>query len=1290
MDMDHNTLCNWQRLPGSGDLAPRTSQTPDLVYDQPLLEQPASYLDRIFPSIEDDAVNLIRIDSSSIQESEDEAEIPVTTAQCLLVRDGTTSDASGSEWEGPPLDDQEVAPDIRTTDTTIKRPIFVELPRSTLTQPRSLFDGFVPPAPEVRELDALTTLLEAARPQQSPEDDFYEFDLHEFSIYMVSDIYPYELRPLQHLACRQAADRFYFDGMISYDDKRFYLKGIPFQQLPIGNYGSEEHTVGDQIWIRSTLNERNDSEIYYKLISPAPEYARFFEPFLWIADLAKHVLDYCDHLKEKGRRAVLHDFRSQFSIWLVQKHSMSPVFERWHSANRNTDFRGAIHANIEFIWREAYGLDPQITSWHSIWREIKTLDQYNPNLGFDPDSSEDDVITRPRERKSQKRIQVSPTIVTPYVYNLFSHMVFGKILREERPSVIVEKKRSVFIEDSRPIEQSIPPTVKRDDRDRGIFIDSIQVGDVISTKPDDDETDTQWKKRKSEHHEDEHLWFGVVQMTYRLPRGKRSFDVIWMYQPIDTPCGVMKYPWRNELFLSNNCTCHHETAKVKDDEILSTHSVEWFGNPSTSAEFFVRQTYLSDDCRWTTLKKEHLTCAEERFREDHPYKVGDAVLAETNRMALRLEPFIVEEFFEESNKQYVRLRRLLRRKVVDKGAPNSPPNELVYTDQLVEFSSSRIFRHCLLRAFQAEEKIPTPYDCKGTGDVFFMTHREVETIEGGNTCVPLDISLLHQLRQGFNPSSHHPEKLQGLDLFCGGGNFGRGLEDGGAIEMRWANDIWTEAIHTYMANTKPGTCTPFLGSVDDLLRRALYGNGSKIPRPGDVHFISAGSPCPGFSSLTADKTTDNQRKNQSLVASFASYVDLYRPYYGLLENVPTMVNSKNFREACVFSQLVCALVGLNYQVQVMFLDAWSFGAPQLRSRVFLCFSAPGLRMPKAPAPSHSHPPGTRLTKLGEMSCGRPFDGRKLVPTPFKYVSIREATDDLPNIQDSKVDFCVGFPHHRLSIGFTPTVRKQLFQIPTQPWEMNFSKAWHGRPGMPPVMSKSDRGLFPDRIERTKTISRGWGRVHPNRLLNCISTRCMPSDARTGTMNHWFQHRPLSLMEARRAQGFHDHEVLVGSIANQWRIIGNSVARQVSIALGLAIREAWFGTLLDEPHLPQAGLTRIADKPTSEIDDVLFLNCVTTAEATAKGIEVEVDTSLTIRGDSSSSDTISEDIFLLPTHLQKPLSLTPPTSESIEMSDCENSRKRSTTLHVEILAKRFRLGSEWERPQQAASLSLDRT
>ncbi|OAA54236.1 DNA methyltransferase Dim-2 [Cordyceps fumosorosea ARSEF 2679] len=74
-------------------------------------------------------------------------------------------------------------------------------------------------------------------------------------------------------------------------------------------------------------------------------------------------------------------------------------------------------------------------------------------------------------------------------------------------------------------------------------------------------------------------------------------------------------------------------------------------------------------------------------------------------------------------------------------------------------------------------------------------------------------------------------------------------------------------------------------------------------------------------------------------------------------------------------------------------------------------------------------------------------------------------------------------------------------------------------------------------------------------MSTIVTRPSPRDAKQGRMIHWNEDRCLSIVEAKRAQGFLDEEILLGPTATQWKIIGNSVAREVSLALGVVIADA---------------------------------------------------------------------------------------------------------------------------------------
>ncbi|KXX76365.1 DNA (cytosine-5)-methyltransferase 1, partial [Madurella mycetomatis] len=921
-----------------------------------------------------------------------------------------------------------------------------------------------------------------------------------------------------------------------------------------------------QIWVRSKLNA--NKEVYYRLKKPAAEYARYYYPFLWVADLAKHAVDFSAWMIERGRQVDLRSFKEPFIRWLLKTHGGSPSFQRWRRKHPSDDYRASVSANIEFIWKEINGvLGIKKALSLQIFRELIHFSQYKRSA-----PPQIPMIVRGEEREPA-------TIVTPYIKECFGHMTVGKMLRAiDGSSTMQLSRRGTWRpRNPRPVGGGVgvgellesaakTPSSKAGRRGQARFlpyevIDQIKAGDTISTPRDGDATDTKWRSMTSKGAADDGRWFGLVQKVHIAADGSRSFDVTWFYRPVETPCCMMKYPWPKELFLSDHCTCEEgRHARVKEHEVLAVHDIDWLGNPNgLDGEFFVRQTYIVEDRRWVTLQKSHMTCSHGRARLG--FKTGDTVLAAIEASRPFSEPYEVVKIFKQGKTTFVRLRRLLRRSEVDPGAYPAP-NELVYTEQLIVAKPDKIVGKCLVRFFRPGEPIPTPYDRGGTGNLFYVTHRLQG--DGDNPrCVPFDNDIPPSFRQGFDPTNCTTRKLKGMDLFCGSGNFGRGLEEGGAVEMRWANDIWDKAVHTYMANSpEPGCTSPFLGSVDDLLRLALEGRYSdNVPRPGEVDFISAGSPCPGFSLLTQDKTTLAQIKNQSLVASFASFVDFYRPKYGVLENVSSIVQARRNRAEDVLSQLLCAIVGMGYQAQLILGDSWSHGAPQSRNRVFLYFAAPGLRLPDAPALSHSHFPGVSSRGLGEMCNGEAFVRRTFQPTPFKYVSAREGTADLPRIGDSKAGLCIPFPDHRVCTGITGQLREQIAAIPTHPYGMDFVKSWRNGEG---VMTAAERAAFPaDGSFRVSSASKAWRRVRPNEVFQTITTQSRPTDARAGTGLHWYEDRPLTVQEIRRAQGFPDHEVLLGTTADQWKLVGNSVARQMALALGLKLREAWVGTLYED-------------------------------------------------------------------------------------------------------------------------------
>ena len=428
-----------------------------------------------------------------------------------------------------------------------------------------------------------------------------------------------------------------------------------------------------------------------------------------------------------------------------------------------------------------------------------------------------------------------------------------------------------------------------------------------------------------------------------------------------------------------------------------------------------------------------------------------------------LEPYEVIRYLDEGSNRRVVLRELLRRDLLEH-ANHCRPNELVYTDHFDVVPSDEVRRACLVRFYPESDVvkglIPSPYNQDGTGSAFYITKRLVRA-NGVLELLPIHESLPRSLIQGFDPCEISSKAtLRGLDLFSGWGSFGRGLEEGGVLKNRWAVDLYDAAIHAYHANLRdPDETKLFFGSVNDMLHQAMSANpksSTLIPARGEVDFISAGSPCQGFSQLNNRKHDEKSLRNQSLVASVAAFVDFYRPKYGILENVVSISNQN--RDQDVLSQLICSLVGMGYQVQEPFLlEAWNHGSAQSRSRLFICFAAPGLEPMVQPEQSHSHHPqqAGKSRAIGKLANGAAFGERHHGPTPFRYLTARNVCADLPATDGACMH--IRHPDHVPARVLTERHRQQIAVIPKRPRGMTFIKAWDEGNG---VMTSAERSLFP--------------------------------------------------------------------------------------------------------------------------------------------------------------------------------------------------------------------------------------
>ena len=124
--------------------------------------------------------------------------------------------------------------------------------------------------------------------------------------------------------------------------------------------------------------------------------------------------------------------------------------------------------------------------------------------------------------------------------------------------------------------------------------------------------------------------------------------------------------------------------------------------------------------------------------------------------------------------------------------------------------------------------------------------------------------------------------------------------------------------------------------INTVLKEVLSGKSTKVPKKGEVELLCGGPPCQGFSLLNVFTKNDASKFKNSLISSFLSVCDYYRPKYFILENVK---NFAAFKQGQVLRLCMRALVLMGYQCQFGVLQAGNFGVPQNRYvYLFIFFS----------------------------------------------------------------------------------------------------------------------------------------------------------------------------------------------------------------------------------------------------------------------------------------------------------------------------------------------------------------
>lgn len=172
--------------------------------------------------------------------------------------------------------------------------------------------------------------------------------------------------------------------------------------------------------------------------------------------------------------------------------------------------------------------------------------------------------------------------------------------------------------------------------------------------------------------------------------------------------------------------------------------------------------------------------------------------------------------------------------------------------------------------------------------------------------------------------------LRVASFFAGIGGFDLGLKYAGmeTVFLCEKNEFCQNVLRTRFPNV------PLEGDISDISDEDAR---NRIP-PAEVW--CGGFPCQDVSLANQGKRLGLKGARSGLFFEFARLVEIRKPEWIILENVPGLFNSNNGED---FRAVIRELDALGYGVSWRVLDAKYFGTPQRRRRVYLVGSYGSLR-----------------------------------------------------------------------------------------------------------------------------------------------------------------------------------------------------------------------------------------------------------------------------------------------------------------------------------------------------------
>lgn len=375
-----------------------------------------------------------------------------------------------------------------------------------------------------------------------------------------------------------------------------------------------------------------------------------------------------------------------------------------------------------------------------------------------------------------------------------------------------------------------------------------------------------------------------------------------------------------------------------------------------------------------------------------------------------------------------------------------------------------------------------------------------------------------------------------VDLFCGAGGLSVGFERAG-FKAVYAIDNDPSAIETYKYNHP--NCHAVCSDIEKIKAADIF----KAAGTKSIPLIVGGPNCQGVS--LRGKRDPNDPKNK-MFTHYLRLIEEVQPEWFVMENVPGLLHKHN-RELA--SDIFQSFEEIGYRCGADVLLAADYGAPQLRYRLFLIGNRIGSTI-AFPTPTHSFPFEEHV--LGDSIFSK-FKREK--PS---WRTVADAIRDLPPIENGGgeelvekffrsrkqkseyIEWCRPAGNDLLNHVCHRTNKNNVDLIKHIPQGKNWKS-------IPPE-------IRPARFERValKDHTTTYGRL--SWLMPARTVTCYFNNVTCGAFTHPEQHRGISVREGARLQSFPDDFRFIGSLARQYRQVGNAVPPLLAFHVANTLRE----------------------------------------------------------------------------------------------------------------------------------------